>query len=89
MKDYIQTPIQLVAETVNQDFTVISASKKIARLVLIVIHIGSLILNYVYRGLIAKEGHNWTQYLVPRRHTPKLAGMYAKAVLLDISVMVV
>ena len=87
--DYIQTPIQLVAKTVNQDFTVNLASKKIARLVLIVNGLRSFIHHYVQRDLIAKEGHSWTPYLALRRHTPKLARLNAKAVLLDISVMVV
>ena len=47
MMDYIQTRIQLVANPVNLDFTVIMASKKIARLVLIVMDMGSMIQNHV------------------------------------------
>ena len=117
MMDYIQTPIQLVAKPVNLDFTAILASKKIARLVLIVIKMGSFIQNHVKRDIFVKEGHRLTPYLVPWRntlkmagphtlkmagphtqkmagprwtpHTMKLAGLNAKAVLLDSSVMVV
>ena len=85
---HIQIRIQLVAETVNQDFLVTMASKKIARLVPIVMRAGCVAHIHAPQDIIAKEAHSMIPYLVPKTCFLKLVGSNAKVVLLDSSVMV-